>query len=41
MMTPRASGELALALDDQAAPEAFLEGLSSGEPEIEFEHGLP
>jgi hypothetical protein len=40
MMASRASGELALALDNQAAPRAFLEGLSGGELQIEFEHGL-
>jgi hypothetical protein len=36
---PCTSRELALALDDKASPEALVEGLLSGEVEIQFEHG--
>jgi hypothetical protein len=37
---PRLSGQLTLAPDDQAAPEALRENLFGRELEVEFEHDV-
>jgi hypothetical protein len=39
MMTAGATGQLALASDDETPPAALFEDLPGGEVEIELEHG--
>jgi hypothetical protein len=39
MMAPGASGQFALASNDETAPGALVEDLAGGEGEIELEHG--
>ena len=39
MMAADATGQFALASNDETAPAALLEDLPGGELEIEFEHG--